>query len=112
MSPFSAPFSWSGRLLGGGPRWAGARWLAVAVGIIAAAPALAQDAVQAGELYVQSDPPGGTVLLDGVDTGEVTPVLLRGLDPGPHDLRVLQGCALAEEQVLLRARLEPTVSSD
>ncbi len=71
---------------------------------IAPGPAQAQQA-QTGELYVQSDPPGAAILLDGVDTGQVTPVLLRELEPGAHALRVEQGCQVAEEEVLVRPRL-------
>ena len=74
------------------------------LGILAPRPAQAQEA-QGGDLYVQSEPPGAAILLDGVETDQVTPVVLRELEPGAHAIRVERGCQVAEEEVLVRPRL-------
>lgn len=42
----------------------------------------------AGALAVGSDPPGATILLDGEDTGRITPDTLRDLDAGVHELTI------------------------
>ncbi|MFH1466331.1 MAG: PEGA domain-containing protein [Pseudomonadota bacterium] len=70
----------------------------------ATGPAWAEEAAP-GDLYIQSSPPGAGVLLDGQDTGQRTPTLLRGVAPGPHDLRLEQGCALAVAEVDVRPRV-------
>lgn len=38
--------------------------------------------VGGGTVFIDSDPAGGRVLLDGEDTGEVTPILLEGVGEG------------------------------
>jgi hypothetical protein len=72
--------------------------------ITGAGPARAEDS-QEGDLYVQSNPPGATILLDGQPTGATTPALLRAASSGPHDLRLEQGCGLAVARVEVRPRV-------
>jgi len=44
----------------------------------------------AGIVTVTSAPPGASIIIDGIDTGEVTPHRFTSIDPGPHqvDLRL------------------------
>ena len=37
-------------------------------------------------LRVTSEPPGARILVDGVDTGKLTPAVVAGLEPGPVDV--------------------------
>lgn len=43
----------------------------------------------AGIFVVDSTPAGARVILDGADSGEVTPFTFVGLDPGPHTVDVV-----------------------
>jgi len=74
--------------------------VAVALALAAAAPARAGEGV--GDLYVQSEPPGVRIELDGQDTGQVTPALLRGLPAGEHALRLEAGCRGAAQRVVVQ----------
>lgn len=56
--------------------------------LFATSPAIAAQ----GGLYVATERPGATVLLDGLETGQVTPVLLENIDAGTHVLQVVAGC--------------------
>ena len=47
-----------------------------------------------GDLYVNSDPPGAGIFVDGRDTGKKTPELLAGLPAGMHKLLVKKSDAL------------------
>ena len=40
-----------------------------------------------GTIFVDSDPSGGRVLLDSVDTGQLTPALIQGVGVGPRLVR-------------------------
>ena len=71
--------------------------------LAATGPARAGDAV--GDLYVQSTPAGATVLVDGRPTGLLTPVLLRDLPSGEHELRLDLGCQVAAQRVEVKPRV-------
>lgn len=58
-----------------------------------------------GDLYVQSTPPGGTVVVDGSPTSVVTPTLLRGLAEGQHEIRVVKGCEAGRSTVEVKPRV-------
>jgi hypothetical protein len=68
-------------------------WLAIIVAIVClpAVPAAlnAQTVVDDGhEVVITSFPDGASVLIDGLDTGKVTPVELREIAPGTHMITV------------------------
>jgi hypothetical protein len=68
-------------------------WLAIIVAIVClpADPAAlrAQTVVDDGhEVVITSFPDGASVLIDGLDTGKVTPVELRNIAPGTHMITV------------------------
>ncbi|HEX6588259.1 MAG TPA: PEGA domain-containing protein [Longimicrobiales bacterium] len=46
------------------------------------------DFADGGTIFIDSDPAGGRVLLDSVDTGELTPALIQGVGVGPRLVRV------------------------
>lgn len=53
-----------------------------------------------GSLDISTSPPGARVVLDGEDTGRVTPVLLEGLASGSHTVMVeLEGFEPADDDV-------------
>lgn len=58
-----------------------------------------------GGLFVGTEPAGARIVLDGVDTGLLTPSLLEGVAVGPHQIRVQTDCAWAEGAVELREDL-------
>lgn len=58
-------------------------------------------AAEMGDLFVQTEPEGLAVWVDGVETGLRTPVLLRGLAVGTHELRVREGCVGAVTEVVV-----------
>lgn len=68
---------------------------------------------QSGDLYVTSTPVGAAVWLDGKATEQVTPVMLRGLNVGPHQVEVRTTCARASAEVavttgvIARSELSP-----
>jgi len=45
-------------------------------------------AIQYGSISVNSTPTGARVILDALDTGEVTPVILVNIETGTHDIRL------------------------
>jgi len=50
---------------------------------------LAEVVVRLGEIEVRSEPSGAKVYLDGKEVGE-TPVVLPGIKPGPHSIRIVK----------------------
>lgn len=63
-------------------------------------------AADVGDLYVVvPGADGARVFIDGKDTQQVTPVLLRGLPIGEHLVRAVSGCLQGERTVTLRAGL-------
>jgi len=64
-------------------------WTVFLVLLVLAICASAQTVVDDGhEVVVTSFPDGANVSLDGVDTGQVTPMRLRRIVPGPHKITV------------------------
>ena len=60
-------------------------------------------AAETGMLYVKSEPPGATVILNGEERGK-TPVLLKNVEPGYHVVEVRpQGAGGIEEMVTVEA---------
>ncbi len=57
----------------------------------AATPAAAPQPV--GDVFIQADVVGARIYVDGVDTGIVTPGMVRGLAPGEHSLVIRTECA-------------------
>ena len=39
-----------------------------------------------GSIFVQSNPPGATIFIDGVDTGFLTPKMINNLTAGNHNI--------------------------
>lgn len=74
----------------------------IALVLLVLAPGVALAAGQ-GDLYVQSLPTGASIWLDGQDTGQVTPFLLRGVSAGEHEVRLRTGCQTARAQVQVTA---------
>ena len=62
--------------------------LALAAGIACDDPARPVPDVGGGTLFIDSDPAGGRVLIDGVDTEEVTPILLQDVGEGERLITV------------------------
>lgn len=57
-----------------------------------------------GDVYVKSDVPGARILVDGVDTGLVTPAMVEGVEEGPHQVEVLSDdCRRGMRDVVVRA---------
>lgn len=76
-------------------------------------PTFTDTSATTGSLQVESAPAGASIWLDGVDTGEQTPVELTGIRPGDHVVRlVLEGWNAEPESlrvtVLARARATAT----
>jgi hypothetical protein len=44
---------------------------------------------ESGIVTVTSDPPGASIIIDGIDTGEVTPHRFTSIDPGPHQVDLM-----------------------
>lgn len=61
---------------------------AVAVLLLVAYAASAQTVDDGHALVITSFPDGASVLIDGVDTGKVTPMELHGIKPGMHTISV------------------------
>ena len=53
-------------------------------------------AAPTGDLYVATDIPGARIVLDGMDTGVLTPGLLKSVSAGPHVIEARTECARAE----------------
>lgn len=68
-------------------------------------------ALAGGDLYVQAE---GEIVVDGEPVGQVAPALVRGLEVGPHQLRVVSGCEVGELAVEIReglvTRAEPELA--
>ena len=58
--------------------------------------------VAVGDVFVEG-PPGASVLLDGVPTGNIAPVTLPGVPAGPHVVGVRLGCQGGDTPVTVRA---------
>lgn len=56
-----------------------------------------------GDIYISGESAGAKVLLDGVDTGLLSPALLRGVAPGSHQIAVTRGCGREDAQVDVEA---------
>ncbi len=69
------------------------------------APTSVPPAAATGDVYVGSTPAGARILVDGQDTGLVTPNLVRGLSPGKHSVRVEGACADGSVEVDVQAGL-------
>jgi PEGA domain len=70
-----------------------------------AAAALFSTAAWAGDAYVASSVPGGRIIVDGVDSGLLTPSTLTGLTDGEHVVTVLGDCTKGKANV----RIAPDV---
>jgi len=46
-------------------------------------------AIGMGSIFVTTDPPGASILLDGVTKQSMTPVAMAGLEPGKHEISVI-----------------------
>jgi PEGA domain len=68
----------------------------------AEAPPAAVAAAQTGSLSVVSDPPGSTVIIDGTARGQ-TPVTIRELSAGRHDVLVRSSSATYQRSVQVEA---------
>jgi len=55
-----------------------------------------------GDVFVAA-PPGSSIVLDGVFTGQKAPGFVRGVPVGPHRVRADLGCDTASTQVMVRA---------
>lgn len=77
------------------------RCLLLTVPLLTAVGSLCPDALAAGTVTVQSDMAGQAVVVDGVDSGSVTPASVQGLAAGPHIIRVVGGCRVGESQVVV-----------
>jgi hypothetical protein len=53
----------------------------------------------AGEVYVSSVVPGARILLDGAETGMLTPATVKGIVAGSHNIMLIDGCARGESTV-------------
>lgn len=87
-----------------GPKILSVALFSLGYGLLVVGQARAED-IPPGDLYVQSSPPGASILLDGQPTSLTTPALLRALSAGSHELRLEQGCGLAVAQVDIRPRV-------
>lgn len=66
-----------------------------------------------GSLAVTSTPAGARVVLDGADTGQLTPATLTGLAWGEHEVRVaLAGYAATPESLLVTIAADATAHAD
>jgi hypothetical protein len=75
-------------------------WSWVLVAVLAAAPLHAAPSGSAsGEVQIDSDPGGATVMLGGREMG-VTPLVLTGLTPGDHRVRVVKDGYLENGRVV------------
>jgi hypothetical protein len=52
-----------------------------------------------GDLFVTTDIPGARLLVDGVDSGQVTPTMIRGVAAGDHKVTVKTTCSVGEQTV-------------
>lgn len=59
-------------------------------------------ALAGGDLYVQAE---GEIVIDGEPIGQLAPALVRDLEVGPHQLRVVSGCNVASQAVEIREGL-------
>jgi hypothetical protein len=48
------------------------------------------DGIQYGGLYITSRPTGAMILIDGADTGKITPAIINGLKPRSYTVRVIR----------------------
>ncbi len=78
-------------------------WFCLALWI-STAPAWAEQ-TESGELYVHSTPEGAAIVLGGVDTGRVTPTVLRNIATGEHELLLRHGCLVARDTIEVRPKL-------
>ena len=58
-----------------------------------------------GDLYVEADIEGAQILVDGADTGHVTPAMLRDLPLGRHEVIMSTECGRARGEVEIREGL-------
>lgn len=56
-----------------------------------------------GDLFVVSDQPGARIVLDGSETTQVTPAMLRGVAVGAHVVKVRTACSFGEATVQVTA---------
>lgn len=63
----------------------------------------------ASGIEVKSNPPGGEVWIDGQPTGQQTPALVDGLDPGTHEVTVFRRCLGARADVEVLGSGAPTL---
>jgi len=70
-------------------------------------------APQTGDLQVTSTPSGATIILDGTDTGRLTPDTFTGLDTGDHVVKVyLAGYAADPESLVVNIVADQTALAD
>ncbi|MBT3221991.1 MAG: PEGA domain-containing protein [Proteobacteria bacterium] len=80
---------------------------------VTTAPQFSSTSGPAGDLYVLSEGTPARVFVDGVDSGEMTPAMIKGVKPGKHQVELRTECARAEQQVdvqqdrIARAELNP-----
>ena len=83
------------------------------VSTVTTAPQFSSTSGPAGDLYVLSEGSPARVYVDGVDSGEVTPAMIKGVMPGKHKVELRTECARAEQQVevqqdrIARAEINP-----
>ncbi len=74
--------------------------LAVSLAVASDAPAPTPDGT--GEIFVRSEPPGGTIILDGQPTDVIAPGVLVDVPSGQHTVQVSQACAAGQATVTVR----------
>jgi serine/threonine protein kinase len=67
-------------------------------------------------ITVSSNPPGASIFVDGADTGEITPAVLRDLGRGAHQVRVAMAGRIAHTETVVvgdeAASLAPNLAAE